>query len=44
MITTYPGMESRGAHGGVDAGAAGMVIEGTGAGNVPARLLARSAT
>jgi L-asparaginase len=40
LIKTYPGMESTLLTAAVDAGAAGIVLEGTGAGNVPAGLLA----
>lgn len=40
MIKTYPGMDGTLLTAAVDAGAAGIVLEGTGAGNVPASLLA----
>ncbi len=40
LIATYPGMESSVLTAVVDGGAAGVVIEGTGDGNVPTSLLA----
>jgi L-asparaginase len=40
LIKTYPGMDGTLLTAAVDAGAAGIVLEGTGAGNVPASLLA----
>jgi L-asparaginase len=40
LIKTYPGMESTLLTAAVDAGAAGIVIEGTGRGNVPVGLFA----
>ncbi|WP_036373434.1 asparaginase [Micromonospora sp. ATCC 39149] len=40
LIKTYPGMESTLLTAAVDAGAAGIVLEGTGVGNVPASLFA----
>jgi L-asparaginase len=40
LIKTYPGMDGTLLTAAVDAGAAGIVLEGTGAGNVPAGLLA----
>jgi L-asparaginase len=40
LIKTYPGMDGALLTAAVDAGAAGIVLEGTGAGNVPAGLLA----
>lgn len=40
LIKTYPGMDGTLLAAAVDAGAAGIVLEGTGAGNVPASLLA----
>jgi len=40
LIKTYPGMDGTLLMAAVDAGAAGIVLEGTGAGNVPASLLA----
>jgi L-asparaginase len=40
LIKTYPGMEANLLFAAADAGARGIVLEGTGAGNVPASLLA----
>lgn len=40
LVKTYPGMPSSLLTAAVDAGAAGVVLEGTGLGNVPASLLA----
>jgi L-asparaginase len=40
LIKTYPGMESSVLTAVVDGGAAGVVIEGTGGGNIPTSLLA----
>lgn len=40
LVKTYPGMDSTLLTAAVDAGAAGIVLEGTGAGNVPAGLFA----
>jgi L-asparaginase len=40
LIRTYPGMEASALMAVVDGGAAGVVIEGTGGGNIPTSLLA----
>jgi L-asparaginase len=40
LVKTYPGIDGALITAAVDAGAAGVVLEGTGAGNVPASLFA----